>query len=159
MYEAAAIPDPIPVTLILGGARSGKSRHAEQLLTRHPPPWTYVATAQPFDGEMQARIDEHRARRWDGWRTVEAPVDLAWALLLEPEAPVLVDCLTLWLTNLMLGDHEIAPAVDALEAALAGRRAPTILVGSEVGLGIVPETKLVSPPGRTGCCSWWPGCR
>jgi adenosyl cobinamide kinase/adenosyl cobinamide phosphate guanylyltransferase len=142
MYEAAAIPDPIPITLILGGARSGKSRHAEQLLTRHPPPWTYVATAQPFDGEMQARIDEHRARRGDGWRTVEAPVDLAWALLLEPEAPVLVDCLTLWLTNLMLGDHEIAPAVDALEAALAGRRAPTILVGSEVGLGIVPETKL-----------------
>jgi adenosyl cobinamide kinase/adenosyl cobinamide phosphate guanylyltransferase len=128
--------------LILGGARSGKSRYAEGLLAQNPAPWAYIATGQAFDGEMEARIAEHRARRGEGWRTVEAPVDLAGALLEAPAMPALVDCLTLWLTNLMLGEHDIVGAVTALEAALALRSAPTILVASEVGLGIVPETKL-----------------
>ena len=127
---------------MLGGARSGKSSHAERLTTATPAPWIYIATAQALDDEMQDRIAEHRLRRGDGWQTVEAPIDLAGALRADRGKPVLVDCLTLWLTNLMLGDHDIASATDALECALADRTAPTILVANEVGLGIVPETKL-----------------
>jgi adenosyl cobinamide kinase/adenosyl cobinamide phosphate guanylyltransferase len=128
--------------LILGGARSGKSRHAEALLTRHPAPWTYLATAQAFDEEMRARIAEHRGRRDAGWQTVEAPLDLAGALREAGARPVLVDCLTLWLTNLMLGEHDIPAATASLEAALAARTAPTVLVANEVGLGIVPDNAL-----------------
>ena len=127
---------------MLGGARSGKSRHAEHLLTRFPPPWAYVATAQPIDDEMRARIARHQARRQAGWHTIEAPIDLAGALDQAAARPVLVDCLTLWLTNLMLGGHDIAGATTAMEAALDRREAPTILVSNEVGLGIVPETPL-----------------
>ncbi len=128
---------------MLGGARSGKSRHAEQrLTTANPAPWIYIATAQALDDEMHDRIAEHRRRRGDGWQTVEASIDLADALRTARETPVLVDCLTLWLTNLMLGGHDVAAATNALEAALADRAAPTILVSNEVGLGIVPETKL-----------------
>ncbi|UFN46988.1 bifunctional adenosylcobinamide kinase/adenosylcobinamide-phosphate guanylyltransferase [Roseomonas sp. OT10] len=131
-----------PLTLVLGGARSGKSRTAEALTTRHAAPWRYVATAQAFDDEMRARIAEHRARREPGWETVEAPLDLADALRDAGRRPVLVDCLTLWLTNLMLGERDIPAAVAALEAVLADRAAPTVLVANEVGLGIVPENVL-----------------
>ncbi len=106
------------------------------------PPWTYIATAQAFDDEMRARIAEHRARRGAEWETVEAPVDLAAALLAHPKHPVLIDCLTLWLTNVILADHVLADAIAALENALAQRLAPTILVSNEVGLGIVPDTPL-----------------
>jgi adenosyl cobinamide kinase/adenosyl cobinamide phosphate guanylyltransferase len=127
---------------VLGGARSGKSSHAERLTTTCPAPWLYIATAQALDDEMQDRIAEHRRRRGDGWQTIEAPIDLASTLRADRETPVLVDCLTLWLTNLMLGDHDIGAAIAALEAALTDRVAPTILVANEVGLGIVPETKL-----------------
>ena len=127
---------------MLGGARSGKSSHAERLTTANPAPWIYIATAQALDDEMDDRIAEHRRRRGDGWQTVEAPIDLAGALRAHREAPVLVDCLTLWLTNLMLGDHDIAGAMMALEDALADRAAPAVLVANEVGLGIVPETRL-----------------
>lgn len=125
---------------MLGGARSGKSRHAEGIVTALPPPWVYVATAQAFDAEMQARIAEHRARRSEGWETVEAPLDLAAAL--ATDRPVLVDCLTLWLTNLMLGAHDIAAATAGLDVALVARAAPTVLVANEVGLGIVPDNAL-----------------
>jgi adenosyl cobinamide kinase/adenosyl cobinamide phosphate guanylyltransferase len=127
------ISNPTTITLVLGGARSGKSRHAEQLLTQCPSPWSYIATAQAFDDEMRARIEEHRARRGEGWLTVEAPVDLAGALLLEPARPALVDCLTLWLTNLMLGGHDIAGAVASSEGALARRAAPTIVPDTPLG--------------------------
>ena len=137
-----AISEPSPITLVLGGARSGKSRHAELLLTAHPEPWIYVATGQAFDDEMRVRIAEHRARRPAGWHTVEAPVELAAAIGAEPYRPVLIDCLTLWLTNLMLGGHDVAAASAVLEHALAARHAPTVLVGNEVGLGIVPDTPL-----------------
>ena len=130
------------LTFILGGARSGKSAHAEALLRRLPPPWTYIATSQAFDDEMRARIAAHRARREDGWRTVEAPLDLPGALRKAAGAPVLVDCLTLWLTNLMLGGHDRPGAQAALDAALEERGAPTVLVSNEVGLGIVPEHAL-----------------
>jgi adenosylcobinamide kinase/adenosylcobinamide-phosphate guanylyltransferase len=131
---------PAPLTLVLGGARSGKSRHAEALVTALPGPWRYVATAQAFDAEMRARIAEHRAARPAGWTTIEAPLDLAGAL--ATDRPVLVDCLTLWLTNLLLGERDIAAATVALDAALDAREAATVLVSNEVGLGIVPDNAL-----------------
>ena len=128
------------VTLVLGGARSGKSRHAESLLAGHSGR-IYIATAQAFDHEMRERIAAHRAAR-DGWCTVEAPINVAGPLMSAPEAAALVDCLTLWLTNLMLGELNVAAAFAALEGALAKRSAPTVLVSNEVGLGIVPENAL-----------------
>jgi adenosyl cobinamide kinase/adenosyl cobinamide phosphate guanylyltransferase len=128
--------------LVLGGARSGKSRYAEHLLTHHAAPWIYIATAQALDDEMRIRIAEHQARRGQGWHTIEAPIDLVDALDQDAARPALVDCLTLWLTNLMLGGHHIPAATAALEAALARRRKSTILVSNEVGFGIVPETPL-----------------
>jgi adenosyl cobinamide kinase/adenosyl cobinamide phosphate guanylyltransferase len=130
------------VTLILGGARSGKSRHGEALIGALPPPWTYLATAEAWDAEMAARIAAHRARRDGRWQTVEAPLALPNRLREAAAAPVLVDCLTLWLTNLMLGGHEVPAATEALLDALAARPAPTVLVANEVGLGIVPEHRL-----------------
>jgi adenosyl cobinamide kinase/adenosyl cobinamide phosphate guanylyltransferase len=130
------------LTLVLGGARSGKSRHAEALVTAHPPPWRYVATAQALDDEMAARIAQHRARREPGWTTREAPLDLAAALAEADGQPVLVDCLTLWLTNVILGEHDLEQAAAALEAALRSREAPTVLVANEVGYGIVPDNAL-----------------
>jgi adenosylcobinamide kinase/adenosylcobinamide-phosphate guanylyltransferase len=90
---------------------------------------------------MRERIALHRAAR-NGWETVEAPLDLAGALLAAPGTPALVDCLTLWLTNLMLAEHDLPAAVDALERALAQRTAPSVLVSNEVGLGIVPDNAL-----------------
>ena len=128
------------LTLVLGGARSGKSRHAEALVTRSPPPWRYIATAQAYDDEMLARIATHRASRPPGWDTVEAPLDLAQAL--ATPHPVLVDCLTLWLTNVILADQDPDAATVTLEEALNARRSPTVLVSNEVGLGIVPDNAL-----------------
>ena len=127
---------------MLGGARSGKSRYAEALITRVPAPWAYIATAQAFDDEMRSHIAEHRARRAAGWRTVEAPLALPDALRDAGDAPVLVDCLTLWLSNLLLADADLPAAEAALDAALDCRAAPTVLVSNEVGLGIVPDNTL-----------------
>ena len=131
---------PHRLTLVLGGARSGKSRHAEALVTALPGPWVYVATAQAFDDEMRARIAQHQDERAHGWTTLEMPLDLPRGL--SGDRPVLVDCLTLWLTNLMLGGSDLAEARQGLDAALAARAAPTVLVSSEVGLGIVPDNAL-----------------
>lgn len=130
------------LSLVLGGARSGKSRHAEALVEACAGPLIYVATAQALDDEMAARIAEHRARRADRWQTLDAPVDLAGALGAADDRPVLVDCLTLWLTNLMLGEYDIEAAVVAVEGVLDRRPAPTVLVANEVGLGIVPDNAL-----------------
>jgi adenosylcobinamide kinase / adenosylcobinamide-phosphate guanylyltransferase len=130
------------VTLIIGGARSGKSSHAEQIMRALPAPWTYIATGQAFDDEMRERIAEHRRRRGDGWQTIEAPVDLGGALAQAANTPILIDCLTLWLSNLMLGGYDIPAALSAFEAALQRRSEPTLLVSNEVGMGIVPETPL-----------------
>ena len=128
------------LTLVLGGARSGKSRYAEQAVMASPPPWVYVATAEPFDAEMAARIAEHRSRRGGQWRTIEAPLDLAGAVTGAPaSATVLVDCLTLWLNNLMFNNRDIDAEMQRLETALAARRAPSVLVSNEVGSGIVPD--------------------
>ena len=130
------------LTLVLGGARSGKSRYAESLIAVLPPPWAYVATAEAGDHEMAVRIRTHRARRGPSWRTIEAPRDLTAAFAACERMPVLVDCLTLWLSNLMLADAEINAEVGRLEEALAATVAPVVLVANEVGSGIVPDHVL-----------------
>jgi adenosylcobinamide kinase / adenosylcobinamide-phosphate guanylyltransferase len=130
------------LTLVLGGARSGKSRYAEGLMTALPPPWTYIATAEAGDAEMAARIEGHRKRRGGDWRTIEAPRDLAQALSACGEEPVLVDCLTLWLSNLMLAEADIEAETAQLENTLAAASGPRVLVANEVGSGIVPSTPL-----------------
>lgn len=130
------------LTLVLGGARSGKSRYAESLVNAVPAPWGYVATAQALDEEMRARIAHHVARRGEGWQTIEAPLAMAAALKQAAEMPVLVDCLTLWLTNLMLGEHDIEAMLEDLEAVLKQRKGMTVLVSNEVGYGIVPMDAL-----------------
>jgi adenosylcobinamide kinase / adenosylcobinamide-phosphate guanylyltransferase len=130
------------LTLVIGGARSGKSRHGESLITRLPPPWIYVATAQALDAEMVERIAAHRARRGSGWTTIEAPHDLAGALSPHAGAPILIDCLTLWLSNLMLADADIGAETERLARALRDRVAPVVMIANEVGSGIVPENVL-----------------
>jgi adenosylcobinamide kinase / adenosylcobinamide-phosphate guanylyltransferase len=130
------------LTLVLGGARSGKSRHAEALVTAAGPPWVYVATAQAGDAEMAARIAHHRARRGAGWHTIEAPHDLAAAIAAAPTGRLLVDCLTLWLTNRMLAEADIEAETGELEAALSSRKVPVMVVSNEVGSGIVPDNAL-----------------
>jgi adenosylcobinamide kinase/adenosylcobinamide-phosphate guanylyltransferase len=126
------------LTFVLGGARSGKSRYAEALVQANPAPWTYVATGQAWDDEMRARITQHRGARPPGWRTVESPLDLAAGLATAD--PVLVDCLTLWVTNLLMEDR--LPDWPVLLAALDARSAATVIVSNEVGLGIVPDNAL-----------------
>lgn len=134
--------DAPKLTLVLGGARSGKSGFAEGLIAALPPPWIYVATAEPRDEEMRARIAVHRARRGPSWQTVEAPQELAETIVLAQPAPVLVDCLTLWLSNLMLGAVDIDAEIARLERALEAAAAPVALVSNEVGSGVVPEHPL-----------------
>jgi adenosylcobinamide kinase/adenosylcobinamide-phosphate guanylyltransferase len=130
-------------TLVLGGARSGKSRYAEQVAMASPPPWTYVATAESFDDEMATRIADHKGRRSQDWQTIDAPLDLAGALAALPRsATVLVDCLTLWLSNLMLAGRDIDAEIARLEEAMLAHEAPLVLVSNEVGFGIVPENAL-----------------
>lgn len=129
------------MTLVLGGARSGKSAYAEALIEAAPAPWTYCATAQAFDDEMVERIALHRARRPEGWVTRDVPMALPGAVAAAP-GPVLVDCLTLWLTNLILAEADVGAAAEALRAACRAAPGPVVLVGNEVGLGIVPENAL-----------------
>jgi adenosylcobinamide kinase / adenosylcobinamide-phosphate guanylyltransferase len=128
--------------LVLGGARSGKSRHGESLIAAAEPPWTYIATAEPGDEEMAARIKVHRDRRGSSWRTIEAPRDIPDVLAQCRNMPVLVDCLTLWLSNLMLAHADIDGEIGCLEKALVAMKGPVVLVANEVGLGIVPEHPL-----------------
>lgn len=132
------------LTLVLGGARSGKSAHAESLVLGSGLQPVYVATAQALDGEMRQRIRHHRDRRSGAWQTVEAPLELATALATHasPERAVLVDCLTLWLTNVMLAERDPETESDRLLAALAAATGPVVLVSNEVGLGIVPLDAL-----------------
>ena len=130
--------------LILGGARSGKSRLAEKLASDSAMPVTYIATSQPLDGEMNARVALHRQRRPSQWGLIEEPLELA-RVLRENAAPghcLLVDCLTLWLTNLMLAERAVGAATDDLLDALAGGAGSVVLVSNEVGLGIVPDNPL-----------------
>lgn len=138
------VKGPWGLALVLGGARSGKSRFAEALIRATGLPRVYVATAQAFDAEMAARIAQHRADRGAGWRTVDAPLDLAGAVAAEDaaERAVLVDCLTLWLSNVMLAERDVEAESAALVARLAGMRARVVCVSNEVGMGIVPDNAL-----------------
>ena len=131
------------ITLILGGASSGKSAHAEGLIAASGLARVYVATAQAFDREMEAKIARHRVARGPGWRTIEAPLDPAAALeTVKPDEAVLLDCATLWLSNVMLAGEEVGPAEDRLLAAILGCAGSVVVVSNETGLGIVPETPL-----------------
>ena len=134
----------LPVTLVLGGARSGKSRYAERLVESAATGGIYCATAEPSDAEMAARIAAHRARRGLFWQTVEAPLALAPVIAGEAkrERPLLVDCLTLWLSNLLLAGRPIEEETERLCAALRLAAGPIVLVANEIGMGLVPETPL-----------------
>ncbi len=131
------------IILVTGGARSGKSAIAEARALSFAPRAIYIATAEARDGEMDVRIKAHQARRGDNWRTHAEPLDLTGALAMtDGQGPRLVDCLTLWLTNLMLGRHDWQAAGRALVAALPVQTDPVILVTNEVGAGIVPDNAL-----------------
>jgi adenosylcobinamide kinase/adenosylcobinamide-phosphate guanylyltransferase len=134
----------VPVTLVLGGARSGKSRRAEALVESAGGACVYLATATAGDDEMAARIAAHRARRGPRWTTVEVPLDLVAALRSEcrPGRAVLVDCLTLWLSNLLGAGRDPAAAGAQLIAALPALGGPVVFVSNEVGLGVVPDSAL-----------------
>jgi adenosylcobinamide kinase/adenosylcobinamide-phosphate guanylyltransferase len=144
MADPQARTSPSGLTLVLGGARSGKSRHAERLVLESDLAPVYVATGEPLDDEMAARIAEHRARRGASWRTVEEPLDLAGALLREcaPGRAVLVDCLTLWLSNLMVADRPVRSAMARLVEVLPTLPGRLVLVSNEVGLGVVPTDAM-----------------
>ena len=129
------------LTLVLGGARSGKSRFAESLARQHGGPRTYIATAEAFDGEMRQRIAKHREQRaGDGWVTVESTLDPA--SVLPRDGLVLLDCVTVWLGNLMHHGRDLRAEVAKLCAALEACPAEVILVSNEVGLSIVPENAM-----------------
>ena len=131
------------LTLVLGGARSGKSRYAESLIEALPPPWIYLATAEARDAEMEKRIAAHRARREQGWQTIEAPHDFAGALSgVHAGSAVLVDCLTLWLSNRMLAEADMDREIEKLESVLVNHDGTTVLVANEVGSGVVPDNPL-----------------
>lgn len=129
--------------LITGGARSGKSAIAESMALSLAPGAIYIATAEARDTEMATRIAAHQTRRGSNWVTRAVPLDLTGALLAtDLQGPRLVDCLTLWLTNLMLGGHDWQSAGRTLVAALPLQRDPVVIVTNEVGAGIVPENAL-----------------
>jgi adenosylcobinamide kinase/adenosylcobinamide-phosphate guanylyltransferase len=131
--------------LVLGGARSGKSRTAEQLAADAPSlSRIYIATAQGFDDEMRERIAHHRSQRDPSWETLEAPLELAQAIRAStaPDRVVLVDCLTLWLSNVLLAERDAAHDIRLVLQAVTEAAGPLILVSNEVGQGIVPATPL-----------------
>lgn len=133
-----------PLTLILGGARSGKSSYAETLAEQSGLALRYLATGRAWDDEMRERINHHQDRRGINWVTHEEPLELADALTraAAPDAVVLVDCLTLWVTNLMMAERDIDRAGHDLAAGLAALPGPVIFVSNEVGLGIVPDNAM-----------------
>ena len=131
------------LTLVLGGTRSGKSAYAESLFEGEATP-LYLATGAAGDEEMSERIARHRERRGERWKTLEEPIGLAAALLREsrPDQPILVDCLTLWLGNLMGSERDVGQAFDALFSVLPRLKGPVVMVSNEVGWGIVPDNAL-----------------
>ncbi len=148
MEHVTTFPLP-PVSLVLGGARSGKSTHAEKLISgilfgAPPRRAIYIATAEPGDLEMATRIMAHRARRGPHWTTVEEPLRLADAIRQagRGDAPILVDCLTLWLSNLLHAGVDLDEATDDTLAAVDGLTTPVVFVSNELGLGVVPETPM-----------------
>lgn len=131
------------ISLVLGGAASGKSVFAERLAAASGRPLTYIATAQAHDGEMAAKIEAHRARRGNTWTTVEAPHDLPHALgAVRPGRQVLLDCVTLWLSNRLGAGADPATLAGPLVTALSRCASPVVVVSNELGLGLVPEHPL-----------------
>jgi adenosylcobinamide kinase/adenosylcobinamide-phosphate guanylyltransferase len=129
-------------TMFLGGARSGKSRLALASIERHAGALHYLATAEARDDEMADRIAMHQSERNDRWRTIECPIDLPQAIAAISSGAILVDCLTLWLSNLMMGGHDIGQRSEDLIAAIRATPHPLAIVTNEVGLGIVPDHPL-----------------
>ena len=131
------------LTLVLGGASSGKSAFAEGLAKGSGQGLIYLATAQAFDQEMREKVHKHKEMRGGEWKTIEAPLDLAPALVTATGGEVvLLDCATMWLSNHLLAENDLAAAETALMAALDGAVAPVIVVSNEVGLSGVPENRL-----------------
>ena len=132
-----------PVTFVLGGARSGKSLYVEGLV-EGAGGGLYLATAEAGDAEMAVRIAEHKKRRGPDWTTIEEPLELTVALSRHaaPERPMLVDCLTLWLSNVMAAGRDAGSDIQALVDCLGSLGGPVVLVSNEVGLGIVPDNAL-----------------
>lgn len=131
------------LSLILGGAASGKSNFAEKLVFSTQRPRIYIATAQAFDDEMQAKIARHRDIRGENWTTLETPLDMPGALVNVPSNHiVLVDCLTLWLSNHLLAENPLNQLGNDLLSAIAKTKAPVVLVSNEAGLGVVPDNAL-----------------
>ena len=130
--------------LILGGARSGKSHHAEMLGRAHGGALVYIATGEAGDSEMAERIKRHRLGRGPEWTTIEEPVELVAAMSREagPRRFVLIDCITLWISNLMGLRRAVPAEVDALARAIEAAPGAVCLVSNEVGLGIVPDNAL-----------------
>lgn len=131
-------------SLVLGGARSGKSRFAEHLAEKFGLERVYVATGAAFDGEMASRIALHKEQRGDGWTTIEEQLDLCGVLAREcaPQRVVLVDCLTLWLSNLLFAERDLDAETAALSRVVRELAGPCVFVSNEVGMGIVPENRL-----------------
>lgn len=131
-------------TLVLGGARSGKSRYAQNLAESLSPKRVFIATAEALDEEMKDRIARHVAERGASWTTIEAPVKISTHMLAmaSDDCVILVDCLTLWLSNLMRAALDVESKTEELVESLSSTTAPVILVSNEVGMGIVPETPL-----------------
>lgn len=131
------------LTFILGGASSGKSRYAESLLNIHAQAKLYVATAQIFDEETATKVRAHQADRDASWRTIETPF-APWDALAEArtDEAVLLDCATMWLTNMLLDERDIEAGTQSLLSAIDTCPAPVVIVSNEVGLGIVPENAL-----------------
>lgn len=130
--------------LVTGGARSGKSGYAQRWAEALPGELIFIATAQAYDAEMQDRIARHRDDRGDRWTTVDEPIALPAAILKHsgPGRIVLVDCLTLWASNILLGGGDAEDARASLVEAIGKARGPLVLVTNEVGMGIVPDNAL-----------------
>ena len=130
--------------LILGGARSGKSSRAQSLAEAASPQRVFIATAEALDTEMADRIARHQADRGQGWRTLEVPLDLVSSIKANEGSDefLLIDCLTLWLSNLFHHERDLAAEADALCEALSQSNCSIALVSNEIGLGLVPETSL-----------------
>lgn len=131
------------LSLVLGGAASGKSAYAENLILDTGLAPVYIATAQVFDDEMAQKVARHKQMRGAGWHTIEEPIAVATALDgVSPGQAALLDCATLWLTNIILGDHDLTQETAALIAALIACQGPVVVVSNEVGMGIVPDNAL-----------------